>query len=351
MPTYNPEANGVMLTFGGQSRVGTGGMDSKVRAATWALDHDVSVVIANGFAQGMIANVVAGKKVGTFFTTAVPSGAPVEEQASKAREGSRQLQALEPQQRADIINNLANLLLDNQTEILAANKKDLDDARTKGLAAPMIARLVLSPNKLKNLAGGLRQIAASSHQNLGRLVRKTLISEGVLLKQITVPIGVLLVIFESRPDALPQVAALAISTGNGLLLKGGSEASNSNKLLHKLVGDALEPYCAREAVALVSRREDIEDLMSMNEYIDLVIPRGSSQMIRSIQEQSKGIPVLGHSEGICHVYVDKDCDPQMALRIIQDSKCDYPAACNAMETFFFIEVTFRPNSLTMSLKC
>lgn len=332
MHTYSPAENGANLSFGEKSRVGTGGMESKVGAAAWALEKDCSVVIANGFESHVITNIVHGRKIGTFFTPHRESATPVEIQASNAREGGRILQSLSAEERATIIHTLADSLIDNQHEIFAANKKDLDAARNGGLAAPLISRLVLSPNKLTTLAGGLHQIANDSHTNLGRVLRRTKLADGLNLRQETVPIGVLMVIFESRPDCLPQVAALAIASGNGLLLKGGREAYHSNKVLHELVQKALAPHAPRTAVELVSRREDIEDLLHLENYIDLVIPRGSSELVRSIQEQSKGIPVLGHSEGICHVYIDREVDPDMALDIIRDSKCNYPAACNAAET-------------------
>lgn len=148
---------------------------------------------------------------------------------------------------------------------------------------------------------------------------------------------VLLVIFESRPDSLPQVAALAMASANGLLLKGGKEAAHSNKALMNVVKEALATVGATNAISLVSTREEISDLLSMEQHIDLIIPRGSSELVRNIQSQSQHIPVMGHAEGICHVYVDQHADLAKALKIIKDSKCDYPAACNAMETLLIHE--------------
>lgn len=247
------------------------------------------------------------------------------------------MQSLMPEERASCINTLAGLLESKQGEILEANETDLNEARKSGLSKPLLSRLSLTPSKLKSLSVGLRQIADSSLTNVGRVLRKTKLADNLELKQITVPIGVLLVIFESRPDSLPQVAALAMSSANGLLLKGGKEAANSNKCLMDLVKEALSSVGAANAISLISTREEIGDLLSMKEHIDLIIPRGSSELVKTIQEQSKHIPVLGHSEGICHVYIDRDADLQKAIRIVKDSKCDYPAACNAMETLLIHE--------------
>lgn len=169
-----------------------------------------------------------------------------------ARKGGRQLQTLSPEQRASCVHTLADLLISKQSEILDANQKDLSEATKTGLAKPLLSRLSLTPAKLKNLSVGLKQIADSSHSNVGRVLRKTRLADGLMLKQITVPIGVLLVIFESRPDSLPQVAALAIASGNGLLLKGGKEAAHSNRALMELVKEALGTIGATNAISLVS---------------------------------------------------------------------------------------------------
>ncbi|GFO23858.1 delta-1-pyrroline-5-carboxylate synthase [Plakobranchus ocellatus] len=328
--TYSPDRDQVIIA--GKSRVGTGGMDSKVKAATYALARHCSVVICNGCEENAIVNIVKGKKVGTFFTNAVHKGTPVELQAKKAREGSRKLQALSGMHRAAIVNRLADLLLERQADILAANQQDVQEAFAEGMQQSDMARLYLSEQKLETLATGLRQIGTDSVDAVGKVLQRTQMAEGMVLEKISVPIGVLMVIFESRPDALPQVAALSICSGNGLLLKGGKEAKHSNKILFSLVQEAIEPFAPIDTVALVSRREDIADLLHLNQYIDLVVPRGSEELVTRIQQQSQGIPVLGHSEGICHVYVDQDADLEMALHIVKDSKCDYPAACNSMET-------------------
>uniref|UniRef100_A0A8C9T892 Delta-1-pyrroline-5-carboxylate synthase n=1 Tax=Scleropages formosus TaxID=113540 RepID=A0A8C9T892_SCLFO len=297
------------ITFGSKSRVGIGGMEAKV-SLTWYL-----------VAKHLITGTVLSKKCRP----------TVEQQAEMARQGGRTLASLLPEQRAEIICHLADLLTEKKDDILAANKKDMDLAERR-LSQPLLKRLSLSSAKLNSLAIGLRQISSSSRDSVGRVLRRTRVANNLELEQITVPIGVLLVIFESRPDCLPQVSALAIASGNALLLKGGKEAANTNHILHQLTQEALSIHGVRDAVQLVSTREEVEDLCRLDKMIDLIIPRGSSQLVRDIQRAAKGIPVLGHSEGICHVYIDVDASIDKAINIIRDSKCDYPAACNAMET-------------------
>ncbi|CAF2710056.1 unnamed protein product [Rotaria sp. Silwood2] len=329
--TFCPTQDLELISFGARSKFGTGGMESKVKCASWALDHNVAVVISNGQMDKAILNIVDGKKIGTFFTNAPAETLPVDVQALKVRDGSRLLQRLTAEQRKTIINKMASNLIEYSKDILQANKQDLEEAMKEGLKASLLNRLDLSEKKLETLSIGLQQIAEKS-DILGQIVRQTRIADGIMLKQITVPIGVLLVIFESRPDSLPQIVALSICSGNGLLLKGGSEAKYSNEILTKLMQDALEPFVPRDTIALINTREQVADLLQLGKYIDLVIPRGSNELVRSVQKQSVQIPVLGHAEGICHVFIDKDADLDMALRVVRDSKCDYPSACNAMET-------------------
>ncbi|XP_029699378.1 delta-1-pyrroline-5-carboxylate synthase isoform X4 [Takifugu rubripes] len=325
------------ITFGTKSRVGLGGMEAKVKAAVWALQSGTSVVIANGthpkVTGHVITDIVEGKKVGTFFTEIKPAGPTVEQQTEVARSCGRTLASLHPGQRGEIICQLAELLTERKEEILAANKMDMDLAINAGsLSAALLKRLSLSPSKLNSLAIGLRQIAVAAQDSVGRVLRRTRVAHNLVLEQITVPIGVLLVIFEARPDCLPQVSALAIASGNALLLKGGKEAANTNRVLHQITQEALSMHGVTDAVQLVSTREEVEDLCRLDKMIDLIIPRGSSQLVREIQRAAKGIPVLGHSEGICHVYIDTEADIDKVIKIVRDSKCDYPAACNSMET-------------------
>lgn len=251
--------------------------------------------------------------------------------ASKARSASRQLQALPSETRVAILNRIADSLEANESRIMAENAKDIEASQGK-VADALLQRLILKPNKIAQLADGIHAIAKQD-EPIGRLLSRTEIAEGLILDKITSPIGVLLIIFEARPDALPQIAALAIRSGNGLLLKGGKEAANSNALLHSLIADAIQevaPGVGRDLIGLVTTRGEIDDLLKLHDVIDLVIPRGSNALVSYIQSNTK-IPVLGHADGICHIYLDSAADMDKAIKLCVDSKVDYPAACNAVE--------------------
>merc|ERR1719348_1059165 len=333
---FNPK-NTDKIKFGDKSNFGTGGMESKVKSAGFALDHGCSVIICNGMKYNTIRSIMAGENIGTMFSPLEVEGTSVSVLAKNARSGSRKLSSLAPEDRADIIRHLATSLLNNEKDIMEANEKDLNAAKARGVTGPMFDRLALSRSKLESLCTGLMQIADSSHDNVGKVVRQTVISDTLEVVQKTVPIGVLMVIFESRPDALPQVASLAIASANGLLMKGGKEATHSNKALMALVTEALGRHGCSDAISLVSGRDEVADLLKLDNYIDLIIPRGSNELVKSIKERSKSIPVLGHADGICHTYLDKDADAEKAIKIVVDAKTDYPAACNAMETLLVHE--------------
>ncbi len=347
--------------IGVKSLQGRGGMAAKVNAAVRAVEGGVMAsIIAHGANPHCIEGILTGEKVGTMFlaynndwsregTPEIrsrgssspppvilnPTPAPPAhfEVAKLVRDAGRKLANLSSLERSNILEKLATLIDMNQTDILATNHLDLNKATEQGLTGQLLKRLKLTNEKLRTLVEGIRSIA-KQEEPLGKVITKTELASGLILEKTSCPIGVLLVIFESRPDCLPQIAALSIRSGNGLLLKGGKEAEHSNAILAKLVCMAIEEGSGgkvpSDAVTLVSRAE-VPNLLQLDQYIDLVIPRGSGELVDYIKENTR-IPVMGHSEGICHIYVDEHADEQKALPIIIDSKTDYPSACNAVET-------------------
>jgi delta-1-pyrroline-5-carboxylate synthetase len=256
-----------------------------------------------------------------------------QQMARAARDAARVWVDAGPQARSEALERIADALSDRRAELFEANALDVAQGRIdvqRGEVSPaMAARLELTPSKLHALVDGIRALAAMPDP-LGEVRRRTEVSPGLELVQHTVPLGVLLVIFEARPDALPQIAALALRSGNGLILKGGSEARMSCRALHAVIQEAVAPLPG-EVVGLVEGRASVSELLELDDVIDLVIPRGSNELVKHIQRSTR-IPVMGHADGICHVFVDAAADPGKALRIVLDSKTDYPAACNAMET-------------------
>lgn len=256
------------------------------------------------------------------------------QQAQEARSASRALNQLSSNERAQLLNDVANALLTQQARIISANQEDLADAQqavNEGrLATELYNRLKIDSARLESLAEGIRSIA-NMPEPIGQILVDRDLGEGLHLQQVSAPLGVVLVIFEARPDALPQIAALALRSGNGLILKGGREARRSNAVLHDVIGEAIETFVPRTVIGLVETREEIHDLLALDDVIDLVIPRGSNALVQMIQSNTK-IPVMGHADGVCHIYLDESATLAQAVAIINDSKLDYPAACNAVET-------------------
>ena len=251
--------------------------------------------------------------------------------AHNAKAAQRKLAAAQAAQRTAVIERVSVMLEQRRLALLADNELDLQEARSSSTADSLIARLHLDDAKLENLRAGLASLA-SSPDPIGRPLRRTRLDDGLELTQVASPLGVLLVIFESRPDAVIQIGALAIRSGNAVILKGGREAAASNRALVATLQDALEAQgLPREAVQGIVGREDVHQLLQLDTLIDLVIPRGSGELVRSIRASTR-IPVLGHADGICIVYLDESADLEMAKRVVIDGKCDYPAACNATET-------------------
>ncbi|KAI3912531.1 hypothetical protein MKW98_020993 [Papaver atlanticum] len=333
--TYIKEKHQGEVTFGDKSRVGRGGMTAKVKAAVYAASAGVPVIITSGYATDNIIKVVQGEHIGTLFHKDAHLWAPVKEVDSRdmavaARECSRRLQALPSEDRKKILLQVADALETNESLIQEENDADVAAGKKAGYDKALISRLALKPGKISSLAKSVR-VLAEMEEPIGRVLARTEVAEGLILEKTSSPLGVLLIVFESRPDALVQIASLAIRSGNGLLLKGGKEAKRSNAVLHKVITESIPETVGSRLIGLVTSREEIPDLLKLDDVIDLVIPRGSNKLVSQIKESTK-IPVLGHSDGICHVYVDKSANLDMAKRVVLDAKVDYPAACNAMET-------------------
>lgn len=214
--------------------------------------------------------------------------------------------------------------------IFEANRADLAASKSEKLPEPLRKRLLFDPAKLAESLAGIGALRLLPDP-VGRILEARRLDEGLVLRRVSCPIGLVGMIFESRPDALVQMAALAAKSGNAAMLKGGSEAALTNRALAACISAAgAEAGLPADWLTLLETREEIGELLDLDEYVDLLIPRGSKEFVRSIMERSR-IPVMGHSDGVCHVYVHEDADPGMAVRLVVDSKTQYPAACNAAE--------------------
>lgn len=249
-----------------------------------------------------------------------------------AREASFRTAVIETEVKNRALLKIAEALQARRSEIEAANDEDMRRAAADKLTPALVDRLRLDGHKIDSLVTGLKSLAELPDP-VGAVQLKRELDTGLVLERIAVPIGVIGVIFEARPEAFIQIAALCIKSGNAVILKGGKEAASSVRLLNEIVNDALAATDSRfeAAVQSVASREEVNALLKFDRYIDLMIPRGSNRLVRSIIENTK-IPVLGHADGLCHTYVDADADIAKAVRVVTDAKCQYPAACNATET-------------------
>ena len=249
----------------------------------------------------------------------------------RSRKASYDLSAAPVDARNQAMLALARILEERYEEIQIANGEDLRAAEEDHLAAPLLHRLVFDQKKLKQVADGLHALAALPDP-LGKTTYAMEITEGLSVYRVVCPIGVIGVIFESRPDALIQIASLCIKSGNAVLLKGGREAIRTNRILCECVRASLdEAGLPSDSAQLLESREDVASMLKEDALIDLIIPRGSRQFVRIIMDNSR-IPVLGHSDGICHVYIDEFADPTLAVKVTLDSKVQNVSVCNAAET-------------------
>jgi glutamate-5-semialdehyde dehydrogenase len=256
--------------------------------------------------------------------------------AQAAKDASRAVATSSLEERNRALEAIALGLEQAQDRILAANAEDLRYARAglqRGeLSGSLVERLKLSPEKLASMIAGVRAVAQLPDP-IGRVLDRILLDNGLVLEKISRPLGLLAVIFEARPEALTQIGSLAIKSGNAVILKPGREVEQTARVLVEVIRRALREQSAlpENLVAGVHQRTDVDELLKLDGIVDLVIPRGSYALVRHVQSSTR-IPVLGHSEGICHIYVDATAEFDMALNVIDDAKTDYPAACNSVET-------------------
>lgn len=247
-----------------------------------------------------------------------------------ARSSFLQLQSLTSQQRNQALERLSQLILESQNDWLKSNAKDVEQG--KELEDALLQRLHLTKEKIEVVAQGVNDVAQLP-EVLGKATLHRELAPGLVLKRQNVPIGVIAIIFESRPDVLPQILALVLKTANAVVLKGGKETQNSNSAFMQIVErlNAEFSFLPKSWAQVVSTREDIHELLKRNDLVDLVIPRGSNQLVQFVMDSTK-IPVLGHADGVCHIYAHSDCNPTACIDLILDAKLQYPSACNALET-------------------
>ena len=257
------------------------------------------------------------------------NGMTPQEAAARAKVDSFTLAALPGEKRDAALTAIAEALEAEKAALFAANGQDLEDGKT--MPAPILGRLKFDDHKLDSCLAGIRDLIAMDDP-VGKSVFKRQLADGLVLEKVTCPIGVIGVIFESRPDALVQILALCLKSGNAVLLKGGSEAKHTNRALFDVIHAAGVAAGLPKAFAtLIEDRAAITELLACDDSIDLIIPRGSNAFVKYIMDNSR-IPVMGHADGICHIYVDKDSDLAKAVPVILDAKTQYVAACNAVET-------------------
>lgn len=272
--------------------------------------------------------------------------------ARDARVASRKLARLSDEKRRAALISVAEALEANSEQIMAANREDCSAATalvsTGKMSEAFFARLKIKAGGVGEMATRVREVAELPDP-LGRVLSATELDDGLILRKESCPLGVIAVVFEARPDVVPQLISLALKSGNALLLKGGAEAANSNERIVAVCKEALAavPEVPQDSIQLLQSRSDVTELLRLKGAADLLIPRGSKEFVAFI-EQTSEIPVLGHGEGICHVYVDRSADVKKALAITIDSKVQYPAACNSVETLLVhqdIAAEFLPEAI------
>ena len=251
---------------------------------------------------------------------------------------SRQLATMSSSEKNECLAAIANQLEKDLESILEANEKDLDNGIKNGLSSAMIDRLRLDKKRVKAMSDGLKELI-KLEDPVDKIISTTVRPNGLEIQKVSVPIGVIAIIYESRPNVTVDAAGLCIKSGNAVILRGGSESINSNlALAHSISRACLSKGIDKSIVQLLpwTNREAVSSLLKMDNYINLVIPRGGEGLIRKVVQEST-IPVIKHYKGICNIFIDNDCDEKMAINIIANAKCQRPGVCNAAETLLIHE--------------
>lgn len=252
------------------------------------------------------------------------------ETASLAKKATLQLQSLPEEQRLMALEAIALALTHHQSEILQENRKDLDEALKIKLSAAMIDRLTLTEKSILGLSEMCRNVA-DQEQVVGTIIEESTRPNGLVIQKQRIPLGVIGMIFESRPNVVVDGAALAIKSGNAIILKGGKEAQHSNRKLFEIIHKAIERILPDGSVSLIETREDVSELLKLHQYIDLMVPRGGSALIEYVRKNAT-MPVVAHDKGLCHMFVNEDADNKNVIPVILNAKTQRPGVCNALET-------------------
>jgi len=264
-----------------------------------------------------------------------------EQIAKNAKEASLKIASLSTELKNKALLKIAEKIEKNTQEIFEANKIDLDNAEklveSGELNKSTFNRLKLDENKMRDMIQGIKDIA-KLEDPVNKILLKRELDENLVLEKVSCPIGVLGIIFEARPDVIAQISSLAIKSANAVILKGGKESVNTNKKIMSVINTALDDIkeFPKNVVQQVFTRDDVAEMLKCDKYINLIIPRGGNKLVKFIKENTK-IPVLGHADGICHIFVDESADLDMAIKVVTDAKTQYPSACNAVETLLIHE--------------
>lgn len=274
--------------------------------------------------------------------------------AKNAKQASLAVARLNTEIKNFALNRIADKIESCKQEIFDANKTDLENAKILveegNLAKSTFNRLKLDENKMRDMIQGVRDIAKLENP-VGKILLKRELDDGLILSKVSCPIGVLGIIFEARPDVISQISSLAIKSSNAVILKGGKESINTNKKIMELINSALDEIAEfpKNVIQQVFTHDDISQMLKCDKYINLIIPRGSNKLVQYIKDNTS-IPVLGHASGICHIFVDKSADIDMAIKLVVDSKTQYPSACNSVETLLIHKNFAKKDELLSALQ-